>query len=149
MIRMSEKKSLLLEALKSISQEDLDACEAEIERLDKELVALRQARNLMKAKLGLIVDKVAAMHAGRTKKAEERRSEAEKQAALVSSGATAAEAGTILVKQRREAIYNYLAANGPTLAKTLCEKLDIPLGSIGAVLNHQWFKCGKKGIELV
>lgn len=142
-------KSALLDALKNVTSEDLDACDAEIERLDKELVALRQARNLMRAKLGLLVDKVAAMHKGRTKKAEERRSEAEKQAALVSSGAAPSEAGTILVKQRREAIYNYLAANGPTLAKTLCQKLDIPLGSMGAVLNHQWFKSGKNGIELV
>ena len=53
--------SALLEALKSVTKEDLDSCESEIERLELELFHLKTARQLMRTKLGLVVDKVAAM----------------------------------------------------------------------------------------
>ena len=58
------------------------------------------------------------------------------------------DSGSQLLRDRRIAIYQHLQGNGATKMKVLCEKLKIPEGSMGAILNHQWFKRTDRGIEL-
>lgn len=139
--------SALLEALKAVSQEDLDSCESEIVRLESELFHLKTARQLMRTKLGLVVDKVAAMKEGQKRR---RTAAVSEEGTGESSGSSdAVDSGSQLLRDRRIAIYQYLQGNGATKLKVLCEKLKIPEGSMGAILNHQWFKRTERGIELV
>ncbi len=141
--------SALLEALKAVTKEDLDSCESEIVRLESELFHLKTARQLMRTKLGLVVDKVAAMREGQKRRrravASSEDSDADDVAAAV---AEPVDSGSQLLRDRRIAIYQHLQRNGATKMKVLCEKLKIPEGLMGAILNYQWFKRTDRGIEL-
>jgi uncharacterized coiled-coil protein SlyX len=43
-------------------------------------------------------------------------------------------------RRRRLGIARFITNNGPTRAITLCERLDIPFGSITSLLCHEWFE---------
>ena len=131
--------SALVDLLASAGQDDLKEIEAAIEAAERELSSLRAARKVIQLKLGLIFDKQDNFR----KKVQQQRDKA------VSGVEVASLSETSLISKRRQEIYQYLAVNRNVSQQKLCEVFDIPMGSITATLNHQWFKKAKNGgVEL-
>lgn len=134
----------LYEALKNVTQKDLDEVTAAIENLTRDLEQQRELRKLIEIKLG-----VKRAHGGRRVRAQ-----VEPVEGSPVSGKTAAAAvdepkrPLTAIDKYRQQVKEYLMANGPQLQAKICKDCKIPLGSITAVLNFAWFAKTDRGVEL-
>lgn len=130
--------SKLLQALEAITEEDLSTIDQQIASLRTQIDSLTAARKIIAAKLGIREPKVEAMLRAKA----ERKAARTAQQATVDSGVDQSDSDVALKTRKqvyREQIYRHLTMNGPTRVAVLCKALDIPNGSIGAVVKHEWF----------
>ena len=115
----------LLTALNSVTEDDFNAMEKEIEEKRNELASLESLIKVIAVKLGKVTPKVA-----RGKSANFNASNPDEEQAPP---------GTTQTEFRRKRIKEYLMANGPMPQAKIVKGTGIPQGSITAVLKHPMF----------
>lgn len=140
--------SKLLQALEAVTEKDLKSIDDQIAalrtQLDEQTAALKAqieglsaARKIVAARLGIRDPKVEAMLRAKQEKKAARTAQQSQP-----DNAELEDAGDELKTRKqvyREQIYRHLTMNGPTRVAVLCKALEIPNGSIGAVVKHEWF----------
>ena len=115
----------LIEAIENAGDEDFDNVEKEIAAAETKLNALKEVRRILAAKLG---KPIANPPRRRTSKPAANPDESK-----------FGRPGSIS-EQRRRAMFEHIAANGPTPQSKLLKLFDIPQGSMTELLNHGFFK---------
>ena len=134
----------LMEALSAVSQEDLDAVNEELEKLETKADQLKELKRIIEVKLNL--RKPQGFHLRGCKRKEKPAGDSSD----TNSATTDNEMATQLsvTEQYRLDARRYIMANGPQLGGKIAKACDIPMGSITAVLKHKSFKQGPHGYEL-
>ena len=131
--------SALLEALNSVTQEDLDSVVKQVEELEEQIGQLKELRRVIEIKLG--VRKPLGAHLKGPRKPHN------KTAATVSDVEPAT--GSMTATERhRERVKEYIMVNGPAKRSIIINACSIPLGSSTAVFSHEMFCETGRGIEL-
>ena len=141
--------SKLLQALEAVTEKDLTSIDDQIAtlrtQLDEQTAALKAqieglsaARKIVAARLGIRDPKVEAMLRAKQEKKAARTA----QQSRPDNAEREEDAGDeykTLKQTYREKVYRHITLNGPTRVAVLRKELDIPQGSMGAVVKHEWF----------
>lgn len=123
-----------IDALAAVTQDDLNEVNTTIEELENQLSGLKRARGVILSALGKAPKRSGAVK-GRVSKS-------------LDDTFTVDSAPLTKLDEYRQAVYRYLAANGPQQQATLAKRCNIPSGSMTAVVGHKWFVVTSRGVEL-
>lgn len=134
----------LKEALKSVTQADIDELNEQIREHEKEIAQLKEVRRLIEVKLG--IRRPLGSHLKGTQK-RHKQQEAEE---LGQGNLRSASSEKILsfTEEYRQKVRLFLMANGPQKQVVLWKRCGIPEGSIDNVIKHRWFTVTSRGVEL-
>lgn len=115
----------LLNALNSVTEDDFDAMQKEIDGKRNDLHSLEALQKVIAVKLGKIPEKAPRGKAANF--------------TAVNPDEEQAPAGTSQTEFRRKRVKEYIMANGPMPLNKIAKQTGIPSGSISAVMKHPMF----------
>jgi hypothetical protein len=124
----------LLTSLENATAADLEVLDAEITQKEVHVAMLKEVRRILRVRFGLTSAPSSRLPKTKAKTAE--------------LTPTAAPEDLSQTDRYRQAVYRYIMANGPASQAALCKALNIPDGSMTAVISHKWFHKTTRGIDL-
>lgn len=134
--------SALLEALQSVTQDDLDSTVKEIDEIEKRLGQLKELRRIIEVKLGVRQPLGSHLKGPRKPRSKPAAAAESNEPIEPSLGHMTA------IERHRLRVKEYIMANGPAKRSIIINACSIPNGSSTAVFNHSMFCETGRGIEL-
>lgn len=130
----------LKDALKSVTQADLDELNEQIREHETEIAQLKEVRRLIEVKLG--IRRPLGSHLKGTQKRHKQEATEQGNPPVISEKIVS------FTEEYRQKVRLFLMANGPQKQVVLWKRCGIPEGSIDNVIKHRWFTVTSRGVEL-